>query len=100
MRTRRALAAAFFLVGAAVMCAVHFGRPAKPAISSGSARTSADPAPIGFVRAYSANHPPENAIPADASARERQLLTELSGLPLLVVRDEHGQIAQVHVFER
>jgi hypothetical protein len=39
-------------------------------------------------------------IPPDATEREKELLTELPDVPLLIVKNEAGQVARVHIFER
>ena len=55
----------------------------------------------GYVRAYPNTEAAlTQPIPIEATAREKQLLTELPELPLLIVRDELGQVTRVEVFER
>jgi len=55
----------------------------------------------GYVRVYQEGERPEaEPIPPDASERERELLTQLPGVPLLIVKNEAGQITRVQIFER
>jgi hypothetical protein len=55
----------------------------------------------GYVKAYAADDTIQaNSIPADATERERQLMTELPGVPLLIVKNESGHGLRVHVFDR
>lgn len=55
----------------------------------------------GYVKVHQAGEVAgTNSAPPDASERERQLLTELPGIPLLIVRNDAGEVARVHIFER
>ncbi len=55
----------------------------------------------GYVKVYQAGEAVEpEAIPPDVSEREKKLLTELSGVPVLIVKNDVGEIARVHIFER
>lgn len=54
----------------------------------------------GYVRVYQEGERPEESIPPDASEREKELLTQLPGVPLLIVKNEAGQITRVQIFER
>ena len=64
-------------------------------------QTANPPARQGYVRVYQDG---ENAgaesVPPDATEREKQLLAELPGVPLLIVKNDAGQVTRVHVFER
>ena len=52
-----------------------------------------------YVKAYPAGEAEPGPIPPDTSERERTLLTELPGVPVLIVKNG-GEIARVHIFER
>jgi len=59
---------------------------------------------FAMQRAYvRVNHPGEPAeddsVPPDATEQEKQLLNELPDVPLLLVRNDAGQVTRVHVFE-
>ena len=55
----------------------------------------------GYVKVYQADEAvPPDPIPPDASEREKRLLTELPGVPLLIVRNDAGEISRIHIFER
>jgi hypothetical protein len=55
----------------------------------------------GYVKVH---QPGESAdmdpIPPDVSDREQKLLRDLSGVPLLIVKNDAGEVARVHIFER
>ena len=57
--------------------------------------------PQGYVKVH---QPGETAdldpIPPNVSEREKKLLTDLPGVPLLIVQNAAGEIARVHIFER
>ena len=55
----------------------------------------------GYVKVYQAGEATESdSIPSDASEREKKLLTALPGVPVLIVKNDAGEIARVHIFER
>ena len=55
----------------------------------------------GYVKAYAADDTIQaNSIPADVSERERQLMAELPGVPLLIVKNDSGNGVRIHVFDR
>jgi hypothetical protein len=54
----------------------------------------------GFVEVYQAGEVPPDPIPPGATKREIELLTELPDVPLLIVKNEAGQVARVHIFAR
>jgi hypothetical protein len=55
----------------------------------------------GYVKAYAADDTIEaNSIPADATERERKLMIELPGVPLLIVKNDSGHGLRVHIFDR
>jgi hypothetical protein len=53
----------------------------------------------GYVKAYPAGEAEPGPTPPDTSERERRLLTELSDVPVLIVKNG-GEISRVHIFER
>jgi hypothetical protein len=53
----------------------------------------------GYVKAYPAGEAEPDPIPLDTSERERTLLSELPGVPVLIVKNG-GEISRVHIFER
>jgi hypothetical protein len=55
----------------------------------------------GYVRVYEAGELPEIVtLPPDATEREKQLWAELPGVPVLIVKNNAGEITRIHVFER
>lgn len=76
--------------------------PEKGSMDVGNSSEAARPsAHISYVKVYQAGETAEaNFIPPDATAQEKRLLTELPGIPFLIVRTEAGQVAGVHIFER
>jgi hypothetical protein len=64
-------------------------------------QTATSRARQGYVKVY---HEGETAadesIPPNATERERQLLAELPGVPLLIVKNDAGEVTRVHIFER
>ena len=73
------------------------GKIARTASPSEALKPSAQ----GSVKAYPAGEVAGiNSIPPDASESEKKLLTELAGIPLLIVKNDAGEVARVHIFER
>jgi hypothetical protein len=55
----------------------------------------------GYVKVYQADEAvPPDPIPPGVSEREKRLLTELPGVPLLIVKNDAGEVTRVHIFER
>lgn len=55
----------------------------------------------GYVKVHQLGETAElDPIPPDVSEREKKLLTELPGIPLLIVKNGAREIARVHIFER
>jgi hypothetical protein len=57
--------------------------------------------PPGYVKVHQPGEIADpDPIPPDASEREKKLLTDLPGVPLLIVKNGAGEVARVHIFER
>jgi len=55
----------------------------------------------GYVKVSQVGEAVEpDVIPTDMSEREKKLLTELPGVPVLIVKNDVGEIVRVHIFER
>jgi len=55
----------------------------------------------GYVKIYQPGEAAQtDLIPSDASEREKELLTDLPGIPVLIVKNDAGEVARVHIFER
>lgn len=106
VRTRnlRALTVMVLFMTAGIWFFKHVPRreTAKEIVGVGnSMETARPPARNGYVKVYQAGETAEaNFIPPDATEREKQLLTELPGIPFLIVKTEAGQVVGVHIFER
>lgn len=74
------------------------GEPAKE-IASAPRPSQTPDASIGYVKSYPAGEAEPGPTPPDTSERERTLLTELPGVPVLIVKNG-GEISHVHIFER
>jgi hypothetical protein len=54
----------------------------------------------GYVRVYTVENDSQAHQSNVTSGREAQLLAELPGVPVLLVKNEAGQIDRIHIFER
>lgn len=84
------------LLIAALWLAPQFTRRTSPNRST-YVQTSKTAPPQGYVRIYHAGETPAIQQPSDE--KEKQLLSALPDAPLLLVRNESGQLTRIHVFD-
>jgi hypothetical protein len=69
-------------------------------MSAQTATVDRTPVRPGYVKVYQPGESAPAEILAGASDDEKQLLKQLSDVPVLIVMDKDGQVARVHIFER
>jgi hypothetical protein len=94
--------ALFLTAGISIFKHAPRREPEKGIVDIGdSSEAARPPAHKSYVKVYQAGETAEaNFIPPDATEREKQLLTELPGIPFLIVKTKTGQVTGVHIFER
>jgi hypothetical protein len=99
--TRLALVLLICLPALMIFKVVRHGHAPSRTNEVAAVPNAAHSASLAYVKINSASATKQsNPVPRGVTGREKELLTELPGVPLLIVRNQRGDVTRVHVFER